>query len=485
GTVPLETVTVADNKLTGPVTCPAGPLAVGAYVTCEAAPYVLTQADVDAGQVINNAVATGTTPNLPPATDEDTETTTITGAPKLEIIKSASADKITRVGQNIEYSFELTNTGNVTLSDVTAVDDKARFTGSGELSPVLCPEAARSLAPGKSVTCSATYTVTQADLDSAELKNVATGTATDPRRTTVGTEPSEVTIPTEQKPALAMVKSADAAAMENIAVGQKVRYSFAVSNTGNVTLENVTVTDDRAKFTGDPTQLSDITCPESAASLAPNESVTCIATYKVTQADVDRGTVKNTATATAIDRTRTPVTTSPSDVTIPSEAAPSIDLEKSASTETITRAGQEITYSFVVKNTGNMTLKNVKVIDDVEQFSGSGKLSDVTCPDGASSLAPGATVICFASYTATQADVDAGVITNVATATGTPLRGSSPVSKPSDATVTAPASPSLSVMKSASTETITEAGQEITYSFLIENTGNVTLTDVTAVDDRA
>ncbi|TKV25372.1 hypothetical protein FDK12_14985, partial [Arthrobacter sp. NamB2] len=150
GTVPLETVTVADSKLTGPVTCPAGPLAVGAYVTCEAAPYVLTQADVDAGQVINNAVATGTTPNLPPATDEDTTTTVIAATPALSLVKSGSVSEVTRAGQQIEYSFELTNTGNVTLENVTAIDDEAQFTGFGDLSPVICPEAARSLAPGKS-----------------------------------------------------------------------------------------------------------------------------------------------------------------------------------------------------------------------------------------------------------------------------------------------------------------------------------------------
>ena len=45
--------------------------------------------------------------------------------------------------------------------------------------------------------------------------------------------------------------------------------------------------------------------------------------------------------------------------------------------------------------------------------------ADVSCPD--STLAPGASETCTASYTVTQADVDNGSVTNTATASGTAL----------------------------------------------------------------
>ena len=61
-------------------------------------------------------------------------------------------------------------------------------------------------------------------------------------------------------------------------------------------------------------------------------------------------------------------------------------------------------------NTGNVTLHSVGVTDPMPG------LSSVTCPIG--TLAPGACETCTATYTTTQADVDAGSITNTGTAIG-------------------------------------------------------------------
>jgi hypothetical protein len=64
------------------------------------------------------------------------------------------------------------------------------------------------------------------------------------------------------------------------------------------------------------------------------------------------------------------------------------------------------TDTYVVTNTGTVTLAGpVTVTDDH---------APVTCPPGA--LAPGAAMVCTASYTITQADMSAGAVTNVATA---------------------------------------------------------------------
>ena len=64
------------------------------------------------------------------------------------------------MGNVINYSYLVTNTGNVTLTGpVTVTDDKATVT---------CPRR-RGLAPGATMTCTASYTITQADLDAGSV----------------------------------------------------------------------------------------------------------------------------------------------------------------------------------------------------------------------------------------------------------------------------------------------------------------------------
>ena len=61
-----------------------------------------------------------------------------------------------------------------------------------------------------------------------------------------------------------------------------------------------------------------------------------------------------------------------------------------------------IAYFFVVTNTGTTQLAGVKVND--------AKVTSVSCPT--TRLAPGAATACTAARTVTQADVDAGAVTN-------------------------------------------------------------------------
>lgn len=161
-------------------------------------------------------------------------------------------------------------------------------------------------------------------------------------------------------------------------------------------------------------------------------------------------------------------------------AAPALELEKSSSVDEITRAGEEITYSFVVTNTGNIRLSDIAVAEG--SFSGTGTLSEPVCPSDPEWLEPGQSVTCTADYTTTQADVDAGVITNSATASGTTPGGTVAASQPADAVVNAEQSPSLDLVKKASTDRVSAVGQKIAYTFTVTNTGNVTLEDIAVTE---
>ena len=163
-------------------------------------------------------------------------------------------------------------------------------------------------------------------------------------------------------------------------------------------------------------------------------------------------------------------------LSVPSAA---IKIEKTADPTTVTAAGDTVDYSFVVTNTGNVTVTGITVTDTFT--APAGPELTVSCP--VTTLAPAASTTCTASYTVTQADVDNGSIVNSAVAdrtdpTGTPV----PTTPPSTATVTVTPEPGLSVVKTVDPTTVTAAGDTVDYSFVVTNTGNVTVTDVTVTD---
>ena len=329
------------------------------------------------------------------------------------------------------YSYRITNTGDVMpLTDVTAKEQEQAFTGTGTPPVVSCPPAAASLAPTAHVTCTATYRVTQADMDAGSVSNTAVASGTDPAEDTVTSAPSTAILTTTANPALTVVKSGTSSGGAALHVGDVVTYSFVVTNTGNVTLTDVAV--DEGTFTGTGA-LSAVTCPGGAPSLTPGDQVTCTATYVVTAADVDAASLTQHR-----DRQSAPHPVRCQDRSphprrrwcCPAYAAqPALALVKTASPHPSTRpwVRRSPTRSEIT-NSGNVPVTEVAVTDT--EFTGSGSLSAVSCPAGANLLVPGAAVTCTATYrAAVQADLDAGSVTNSATASGKDPSGA-PVTSP-------------------------------------------------------
>ena len=368
----------------GGVSCPtpAAPgLAPGQSETCTAnAPYTVSQTDIDNGAVTDTATATATDDqgNVSAPSNPSTATVlAVTGDPSVSITKSATvspaADQnAVKVGDTIQYSYSVMNTGNITLTSVSVSDPTA--------GNVTCPTPAPpGLAPGDSEICTADdpYTVTQDDVDAGGVTDSATASGVDTQG--AQSEPSAastVTVPAvAAAPAVSLTKTAtvDPAADQNaVKVGDRISYAYRVTNAGNVTLISVAVSDPSA---------GNVTCPTPAApGLAPGASETCTADdpHPVTQVDVDNGGVSDTATATGIDTqgNQSP-TSSPATVTVPAiTAAPGVTVQKFASaangdTNPIS-AGEQILYSYLVTNTGNVDLTSLAVSDN--------KVGTVTCP---------------------------------------------------------------------------------------------------------
>ncbi|WFR70869.1 hypothetical protein P9209_15565 [Prescottella defluvii] len=491
GNVTLTKLRVNEGTFTGngklqDVSCPDTALAPGASVACTAT-YTLTQADIDQGSVENTATATGTPPgkDTPPIeSNPDTETVKGNPAKSLSIVKGASPSTTEsyKLGQKIEYTFTIKNTGDVTLTNVHPNEEK--FSGTGTLSNPVCEDGAKSLAPGKSVTCTATYTLTQADIDAGKLENIATATGTPPGNgEPVTSGPDTKTLAGEPKPAISLEKTASLTEADQFKVGETITYTFTMTNTGNVTLKDVHPNE--VEFTAGKDKLSAFDCPDRDKPLAPNASAKCTAAYTLTQEDVDRGKLDNTATATGTTLSGDPVKSNEDTVKLSGNKKPDLEIKKTASPKSVEtfKVGQEITYTFDIKNTGNQTLTNVKVVEG--HFTGFGKITDLSCPDGAKSMLPGATVQCSAKYTITQADVNAGTLDNSATATGTPPGTEKPIeSKPSEETLTGDPKPGLTLQKTADPRENVKVGDTVTYTFEIKNTGDQTLTKVHVNDKQ-
>ncbi len=487
GTVPLETVTVNDPKV-GAVTCPAGPLAVGATVTCTADAYTLSQEDVNAGEVLNTATATGTATGLPNATDDDSTTTPVAAAPALTLEKTAGTpvdvnnSGLTDAGDTIAYSFVVTNSGNLPVNNIGITDDLLSSQDPGIT--ITCE--ASSLAPGASTNCTADmpYTITAADEAAGKVINTATSTGTDPDNGGVtSNEDSTETPVTAPAPALSIEKTAGTPVDKNNSgitdAGDTIAYTFVVTNTGNVPLHDVKVNDPKAGA---------VTC--EATTLAPGQSINCAADapYIVSETDETAGKVINTATSTGTDPDNGGVTSNEDSTETPVTApAPALSIEKTAGTPVdknnsgITDAGDTIAYTFVVTNTGNVPLHDVKVNDP--------KAGAVTCE--ATTLAPGQSINCAADapYIVSETDEVQGSVDNSATSEGTDPDGDPVTSKPDTTTtkVVLPV-PSLEIEKFAAAPVdmnnsgITDAGDTIAYTFTVTNDGNVPVKNIAVVD---
>jgi large repetitive protein len=94
---------------------------------------------------------------------------------------------------------------------------------------------------------------------------------------------------------------------------------------------------------------------------------------------------------------------------------------------------------------------------------------DISCPSPP--LAPGASETCTGTYTVTQADVDAGSVTDTATAQATPSLGRSVDSGSSDTVSATYATSSLSLVDASTTSSYGGAGDSIDYDYAVRKGG--------------
>jgi gliding motility-associated-like protein len=188
----------------------------------------------------------------------------------------------------IHYTFEVTNTGKMTLWDIQIDDEKIGITGL-EVVP-------DTLLPGASGTATATYKISQADIDAGGVTNSAKVRSFNLRGEQVGddsgTDPEndEPTVTTfEQNPSVYIEKEAVLFA-DKVVLGEEVNFNIGIENTGNLTLFNVLVEDPLTGF------------EQELVQLLPGESMNFNTTYTVLETDEAEGQFDNVAIISASTR---------------------------------------------------------------------------------------------------------------------------------------------------------------------------------------
>ena len=521
GNVSLASIVVDDPFLGGPIAGPDsgdtdGDLELDVTETwIYTATYTITQVDIDAGQVTNQATADGTAPDGTVVQDlsdddsileDDPTVTELCQNPAIAIVKTGlfvdgNGNNCADVDETIDYIFTVTNQGNVSLASIV-VDDP--FLGG----PIAGPASGDTdgdleLDVTETWIYTATYTITQVDIDAGQVINQATADGTAPDGTVV-TDLSDDDSILEDDPTITELCQEASIALIKFGIvpdpvtgggcpveGDIVEYEFTVVNTGNVTLENVNITD----------PLPGIVLVGGPITLAAGatDATTFTATYAVTQADVDAGFVENQATVFGTTIGGTTVSDLSDDNVITEDDPTIVDLCQTPVIALVKKGtfndengdecadiGETISYEFTVFNLGNVTLENITIDDPIVNVQGG--------PITLAPLASDATSF-TATYIITQDDIDMGSRENQATVTGFTLLGQevNDLSDESsefgdDPTITdlcQGAQIALVKMATPNDENgngCIDVDETIDYSFIVTNTGNVTLTGVFIMD---
>jgi uncharacterized repeat protein (TIGR01451 family) len=326
GNVTLTGVRLVSSRSTsGPVSC-AQTLPAGQRASCSVS-AVSTQADVAAGFLANVAYFVGFDPaGVLVASPPSAAYTPSTGGPPvppatgaLSLAKSVAPATFTGTGQTLDYSYLVTNTGVVGLSDVDVLD------GLPGLSPVTCP--ATTLAAGAAMTCTASYVTGDAAANAGQVNNVAIAYGSVPGAPPVVSPAAATTTPgpppRQPSPGIALVAQVQPTTFS--AVNQSLSYSYLVTNTGDVPLD-VRLTE--------ALRTTPVSCP-SGPPLPPGVSMICTAQHTTDAQDLVRGSVYSLAVATGQGASGPPVTSTPFRTTATLVPA-TISLTKSTAQRTFT-----------------------------------------------------------------------------------------------------------------------------------------------------
>jgi uncharacterized repeat protein (TIGR01451 family) len=364
--------------------------------------------------------------------------------------------------ENVACKFTHVSPGSITIVREAKPDDGTAFNFTDNIAAPnsftldsTTPKTFSNVAPGS-------YSVTETVPEDWRLTGINCvdedgGTVVNGTTALIDLDANEAVICTfinKAKDGITVVKSADV----NIAtVGQTITYTYTVINDSQDDLDNVVAMDDK---------LGSVTLGKT--TLVPNEQTTGTLQYTVKSTDLP-GPLTNVVLVSGTPPTGPKVTDSAS-LSINLVGTPAITLTVKADREVAT-VEDSITYSYRITNTGETPLSDVNAVDQ--------RLGQVPLVDN--SLQPGESTSGTLLYSVVEEDLP-GPLVDVTTVTGKPPVGPE---------VEASTSVSVALVLNAGIEVSVQAskatarvGDSIVYTYQVTNSGEATLSDVTATDNR-
>ncbi|MGH2641523.1 MAG: DUF7507 domain-containing protein [Actinomycetota bacterium] len=411
--------TAGCDEAAGVVTCALGEIGAGASVSVD---ITVSVDDGFCGSIVNAAHVSAANETEQAAGNNDSNEVSNSveceepSPPDLQVTKTSDTDGILHEGDSFLYTITVTNVGEVPATGVELVDELPpgdalsisvspfpTFDGTPCVIASSIPPGGTAqatvhcgpitLGPGESA--SVTFRVAVTGDGCGPITNVVDVEGTNEPAANVGPDNhAEASDEIACTPRIRLRKGGPTLAH----VGDTVTYSFSVTNTGGIDLTDIELTDARCDTTPERTDDGN-----GDAVLAVDESWEFTCDHTIAAAD---GTpVHNEATVTGDHDGGTVSDTDTHDIDV---IHPDIDLEKSAS-PTSGSAGITIVYTYTVTNTGDTTLFDISVDDDMV-----GHVGDIA------SLAAGQS-----SELTFEVTLGPSPITNVATATGSDVLGAS------------------------------------------------------------
>jgi large repetitive protein len=437
--------------------------------------------------------------------DVATLTIVVSGEPEWTLTKVSTAMPNTYAspGDVLTYDLILENIGNVEIGSIVVSDPQATSGPTYQSGDVNMDNI---LQPGETWIYTASYIVTQANIDAGSFTNTATANGV-PQAGTLDPVSDSETVNATQTPDIALIKSSSLnLGMNGIAdPGDIITYTYTVTNTGNVTLTGVTVTESSFSGAGPvPVPVfAGATMGSPAGTLKPGESATYTANYTLVLADMFTGQINNRGLASGTPPVGPPVTdlsdsNNPGD---PNETGDQGSFDEDDPTGTIVPAadlavtktvdipnpnvGQDVMFTITVTNNGPSAVTGVAVTDllpagltYVSHTASQGIYTPGTGDWSTLSLANAGTATLTITATVTAAAVPNAV--NTASVTASNLFDPVPGNNSASATVS-PQRADLAVLKTVNNPA-PNVGQNVTFTITVTNNGPNAATGVALND---